>query len=94
MISLYATFKEAGNIFFQLINYLILIRVLLSWIRPNPNNKIIMTLYNLTDPILEPFRKLMQQFNIGGMIDFSPIIAIFAIQLIHKLYNMLIGLLF
>lgn len=95
MTPLYSTLIRAGNIFFQLIYYLIFIRVLLTWIRPNPDNKIIIILHNLTEPILEPFRKLMQRFNIGGMIDFSPIIAIFAIQLIiHPLYNQLVRLIF
>jgi YggT family protein len=95
MTPLYITLIRAGNIFFQLIYYLIFIRVILSWIRPNPGNKLVIILNNLTDPILEPFRRLTQRFNIGVMIDFSPIIAILAIQfIIHPLYNRLISLIF
>ncbi|HHT50053.1 MAG TPA: YggT family protein [Eubacteriaceae bacterium] len=95
MTPLNYTLLRAGNIFFQLIYYLIFIRVILSWIRPNPRNQIVMLLYNLTDPILEPFRMLTYKLNIGGMIDFSPLIAILAIQfIIHPLYNRLIFLIF
>ena len=46
------------EIYFQLIYYLIFIQVILSWIRPNPRNQIVMLLYN-PDPILEPFRMLL-----------------------------------
>ncbi len=95
MTPLNYTLIRAGNIFFQLIYYLILFRVILSWIRPNPRNQIVIILHNLTDPILEPFRILTYKLNIGGMIDFSPFIAILAIQfIIHPLYNRLILLIF
>ena len=54
-----------------------------------------MLLYNLADPILEPLQILTYKLNIGGMIDFSPLIAILAIQfIIHPLYNRLIFLIF
>ena len=88
MTGLYRTFYISGHYLFEIINMLILIRVILSWIRPNPGNKIVMMIYNLTEPILEPFRELSYRFNIGGgMIDFSPIFAILAMQfIIQPLY--------
>lgn len=94
MTSLYWTFIKAGNIFFQLIYYLILIRVILSWIRSNLNNNFIRIINNLTDPILEPFRRISSKINMG-MIDLSPLIAILVIQfIIHPLYNNIVGLVF
>ncbi|RBP39190.1 YggT family protein [Garciella nitratireducens] len=96
MSSIQTTLLTAGYYLFELIYFLIFIRVILSWIRLNSSNKFIMMIYNLTEPILEPFRKLLDRFNIGGgMIDFSPIVAIFIIQLIiHPLYNKIISFIF
>lgn len=64
------------NLFFEVLNLMIFVRVMLSWFRYNPYNKFIVLLFQLTDPILEPFKKLVSRFGIDtGMIDFSPLIA-------------------
>jgi YggT family protein len=74
---------ETINIVFELVWWAILIRVLLSWlpmagIRIDPFNPIIRLLFSITDPILEPLRK----FTTVGMIDLSPIVALFGLQII------------
>lgn len=69
--------------FFQLINLLLVIRVVLSWARYNPYNKYIVLLFNLTEPILEPFRKLSNRLNLHfEMVDLSPLIAMLSINYI------------
>lgn len=71
------------NAFFQLINFLLVVRVLLSWVKYNPQSRYIVLLFNLTDPILDPFKKLLNRLNVNmGMIDFSPLVAMLAIQYI------------
>lgn len=92
MSSLQSTLIRAGYYLFELIYLLIFARVILSWMRLNSNNKFSTMIYSLTEPILEPFRRLLDRFNIGGgMIDFSPIVAILIIQfIIHPLYNEII----
>ncbi len=55
-------------------NWLVLIRALISWVSPDPYNPLVRFLYNTTEPILAPFRKLMPAYTIG--IDFSPIFAL------------------
>ena len=62
---------------------LIFIRVLMSWVRPNRSNPLVRFIYDVTDPILDLIAKLMP-FVRSGMIDFSPIIAIFAIDLLRS----------
>ncbi len=58
--------------------WLILIRALISWVNPDPFNPIVKFLYNSTDPILYPIRKLLPfTYRIG--IDISPLIAFLAI---------------
>lgn len=74
------------NVVFQLLWWAILIRVLLSWlpmagIRIDPYNPIIRVLYSITDPILEPLRR----YTTVGMIDLSPIVALFALDIIRRI---------
>lgn len=62
------------NFFF----WAIIIQVVLSWVAPQSNNPIIGLLYQITEPIMAPARKLLPPM--GGM-DFSPIITFMLIQL-------------
>lgn len=66
------------NILFTAIYWFILIRVLLSWVNPDPYNAIVQFLYKVTEPILYPIRKMIpNNWKIG--IDISPVIAILLI---------------
>ncbi len=56
--------------------WLIIIRALISWVNPDPYNPIVRFLVSVTEPVLYPIRKRIPLF---GGIDFSPLIAIFAI---------------
>ena len=70
----------------EVLKFLILIRVILSWL-PNVNNKVVEILYTVTDPILDPIKKLLDKTmgETGMMIDFSPIVAFLLIGLIQGL---------
>jgi YggT family protein len=58
-------------------SWLIIARALLSWVNPDPYNAIVRFVYNVTEPILAPFRRLVPAYSIG--IDFSPIFALLVI---------------
>jgi YggT family protein len=87
------------NYFFEVINWLILIRVILSLLRmENMSNPISKFVIIVTEPILEPFRKLqyMSSYTRNLMLDFSPILAIIVIQylirpIVVKLVLMFMG---
>jgi YggT family protein len=69
--------------------WLIIIRALLSWVNPDPNNPIVEILYRLTEPVLRQVRYRMPDF---GGIDLSTIavlLAIFFLQhfLVQSLYD-------
>jgi len=81
-------FVNLINNIFQIINILIIIRVLLSWFNINYYNQYIRLLYTITEPILSPFRNLLASFNMG--IDFSPMVAIIVLSFIR---NFLISIL-
>lgn len=61
------------NLFF----FVILIRIVLSWVAPGNYNPVTALLYTLSEPILRPFRRLIP--SIGGL-DVSPIFAIVLLQ--------------
>ena len=70
------------NVAFQVYAYLMLFRVLLSWVRHNPANPIIRFIYEVTEPVLGLFRRIIPPI---GMIDISPIVAFIALDLARRL---------
>jgi YggT family protein len=60
----------------------IFFRALLSWFPIDPRNPLVTFLYDITEPILEPLRRVIPRL---GMIDISPFVAIILIQLIARL---------
>ncbi len=65
------------NIVLMLYMWIIIIRALLSWVNPDPNNPIVQFLYSITEPVLYRVRRLVPMSGIG--IDFSPIIVLLLI---------------
>ncbi len=61
------------NLFF----FVILIRIILSWISPDNYNPVTALLTTISEPILRPFRRLIPP--VGGF-DISPIFAIVLLQ--------------
>ncbi len=57
------------DLFLNIFLFSILIQVILSWVAPNQYNPITMLLYQLTDPLLKPARRLIPPM--GGL-DLSP----------------------
>ncbi|MFH1504831.1 MAG: YggT family protein [Candidatus Omnitrophota bacterium] len=70
------------DIILNILYWLILIRVLMSWVSPDPNNGIVQFLLKTTEPILYWIRRsLPLNFKIG--IDISPIIAFLIIMFLR-----------
>ena len=81
------TFYEALRYLFNIIELLIFVRILLSFLRIGPyNNHIGRIVYELTEPILGPARELIYRLGINtGIFDFSPIVAILILRIILML---------
>lgn len=62
------------DVLLTILYWLILIRVLISWVSPDPFNPVVQFLYKTTEPILYPIRKILPAGLRFG-IDISPIIA-------------------
>ncbi len=83
-----STLVVAISILFQVYSFLILIRVVLSWVNVNPyrnrlDHPAIQLLRRITDPVLEPLRRLIPP--IGGTIDISPIVALIVLEIVRRL---------
>ena len=62
--------------------FVILIQVIISWINPNAYNPITAIMYQVSEPILQPIRRLVP--SVGGL-DFSPFIILVIINLLMML---------
>jgi YggT family protein len=60
--------------------WIIIIRALISWVNPDPWNPIVRFLYQVTEPVLRPIRRLLP----STPIDFSPLIVILAIMFLQR----------
>ncbi|KAB2834267.1 MAG: YggT family protein [Candidatus Brocadia sp.] len=60
----------------------LLIRIVLSWVPHNPYNQAVQFLYKITDPVLNPVRKLIPPFR---GIDFSPVIVFVGLGLAKRI---------
>ena len=57
--------------------WMIIARALISWVNPDPYNRIVIFLYKVTEPVLSPVRRWIPLGHLG--IDISPIIVILII---------------
>ena len=57
------------------------IRILLSWVNPDPYNPIVQFIHKMTDPLMNFIRRVLPFSMSIGMIDFSPIIVILLLEL-------------
>lgn len=72
----------------RVMNLAILARILLSWVNIDPNNRVIRFLYEITEPILGPIRRVMP--SLGGL-DLSPMIALVLISLAERVLLSLVA---
>jgi YggT family protein len=59
----------------------LLVRVILSWFPVDPSNPIIRILWEVTEPVLAPFRRVIPRI---GMFDLSPIAAFLVIGFLQQ----------
>ncbi|MDQ3856412.1 MAG: YggT family protein [Chloroflexota bacterium] len=69
------------NTLLTVLIFAIIGRALLSWFDPHYGNPISRFLYEVTEPILSPIRRILPG---GMMMDFSPIIAIVILNILQR----------
>jgi YggT family protein len=65
---------------FELYSFVLLARVLITWFQVDPYNPIVRLLFQLTEPLLAPIRRLLPP---AGMLDFSPIVGFIVIRVVE-----------
>jgi YggT family protein len=76
------------DIFFSILLFLILVRIVLSWLPQLRYNQIAEIVFGITEPILSPFQRLIPPI---GMIDISPMVAILALGVLQQILKFLIS---
>ncbi len=71
----------------QILVIAIVARALLSWFNLRADNPLVVLLYDVTEPILAPLRRIIPQI---GMIDISPLVAILLLQVMQQLISSII----
>lgn len=70
--------------------WIIVAAALISWVNPDPYNKIVQLLYRVTEPVYDLVRKFIRT-NFGG-IDIAPIIVLLGLMIIDKtMINLVFG---
>ena len=73
IISLAELLSQTANLLF----WLVLVRVLMSWINPGVHNPIVAVIYQLTEPLMAPLRRIIPPM--GGL-DLTPIILLLGLR--------------
>lgn len=66
---------------FKMVYFVLIIRIMLSWVNPDPYNQIVRTIYRVTEPILAPFRRIIPPI---GMVDISPVVVFLLLSFIER----------
>jgi YggT family protein len=76
---------------FELYSMALLVRILFEWIRVPYSSRVMRFLWDITEPLLAPIRRVLPTF--GGL-DFSPLIAFFLLNFVQRLVFMMLGWIF
>lgn len=69
------------GILISVLDVAILVRVLLSWFPVDPRNPIVRLVFDVTEPVLAPFRRILPTI---GMIDLSPLAALLVLGFLAR----------
>lgn len=76
MIQLFIVFVQMLT---QILSLAILVRAVLSWFPVSRGNPLVDILFQITEPVLAPIRRVLPSM---GMMDLSPLVAILLLQFI------------
>jgi YggT family protein len=80
--NLFSSIASILNLLLDLYFWVIFARAILSWIRPDPYNPIVKTVYRLVDPLTYKISRIIPTRI--GMVDVAPFILMLAIVFVQK----------
>ena len=75
-------FYDLVRLVLQALSLAIILRIILSWSPTITVNTFTIILHRITEPILEPLRRIIPR---AGVFDFTPLVAIIILQLLVNL---------
>jgi YggT family protein len=67
----------------DLYSLVVLAAVVMSWIRVDPRHQLARIVYRLTEPVLEPIRRVLPS---AGGLDLSPLVLLIALRVLRRLW--------
>ena len=83
MVIILQALAQVIDILLLVYTYLIIGRVIISWVSPDPYNPIVNFLYTTTEPVMRYARRIIPP--LGGTLDLSPIIVLVVIHIVRIL---------
>jgi len=80
--------RTVVDLIFQIYILILVARVLITWVNPDPYNPIVRFLSNAADPLLNRVRRALP-LQFGGL-DLSPIVVIIGLQFIASIVSRLL----
>ena len=80
--------RTVVDLAFQIYIFILIGRVLITWVNPDPYNPIVRFLSSAADPLLNRVRRFVP-LQFGG-IDFSPIIAVVGLTFVAQIVSRLL----
>lgn len=75
--NLLSALAQLLQMLFQIYTLILIARVLITWVNPDPFNPVVQFLARVTDPVLEPLRRVIPSI---GPFDLSPLVALLLLQ--------------
>jgi YggT family protein len=79
--NMFEALAQLVNGVLEIYSWLIIIRVLMSWVNPDPYNPIVQFLIKVTEPVLGPARRLIPAI---GPVDISPIVTLLILKALQR----------
>lgn len=74
------------GLIFDIAELIMLIRIVISWLPVNRDNRFVELLFKVTEPVLAPFRNLVSRIAKQTLpIDFSPIIVLLLLAILRHI---------
>lgn len=79
------TLRTLASLLLDYVFWAVLIRVILSWVAPDPSNPVVRVVVQITEPIMAPCRRLLPAM--GGL-DLSPLIVLLGVEVLKILFQL------
>ena len=82
------------GLMFNVLEYAIIADAILSWFYKGNSNQYIELLHKVTEPLLQPGRKIQEKYFNNTMVDASPIIALVILMVLRRIVFAILGIIY